>query len=190
MACGTDGEGRYHTLGGWGQVLGDEGSAYHMALQGMQAAIRAHEGLAAPTALKQRMMAHFRLSRMEDIIDIVYNPPAEKSRISAFAPDVEQAAAEGDKVARGIITETTQWLYRMSVAISNRCGTREIGYAGSVLEQSSMIREGLASKLRDDSILLRKPRLCPEIGALVGAFRESGTPLKQGIIDHLSEYKP
>jgi N-acetylglucosamine kinase-like BadF-type ATPase len=190
IACGLDGEGNYHSIGGWGQLLGDEGSAYHMALRGMQAAIHAHDGLKASTRLTEKLMRHFNLFRMTDIIDILYDPPLEKSRIAAFAPEVEKAADEGDDAARKILDEESEWLYALSVAITGRCGTHELGYAGSVLEQNRILRERLTTRLKERSITLQQPRFCPEMGALVGAFRESGIGLSKPIIDNLSEYKP
>ena len=70
MACGVDAEGTYHTAGGWGQVLGDEGSAYHLALNGIKAALRAFDEVSEPTQLTTRVMNYFNLTEMSDIIGL------------------------------------------------------------------------------------------------------------------------
>src|SRR5512147_2217855 len=44
-------DGRRVSLGGWGSLLGDEGSAYAAGLLGLRAAVRAFEGRAQPTGL-------------------------------------------------------------------------------------------------------------------------------------------
>jgi len=88
MACGIDEKSNYHTVGGWGQTLGDEGSAYHMALSGIKGALRAHDGIQEPTILMQKLMSFYSLNNMHEIIDKVYNPPVEKSFIAAFAIEV------------------------------------------------------------------------------------------------------
>ena len=126
MACGIDAGGVYHTAGGWGQVLGDEGSAYHMALEGIKAALRAYDGLSEPTQLSARVMKFFDLKKMSDIIDKIYNPPVEKSLIAAFAPEVEAAADEGDTVALQIIESEAEWLYKLALAITQNVKPRTL----------------------------------------------------------------
>ena len=103
MACGIDAGGVYHTAGGWGQVLGDEGSGYHMALEGIKATLHAYDGLSEPTKLSASVMKFFDLKKMSDIIDKIYNPPVEKSVIAAFAIEVETVADKGDTVALDIV---------------------------------------------------------------------------------------
>ena len=188
MACGIDNGGVYHTAGGWGQVLGDEGSAYHMALEGIKAALRAYDGLSEPTQLGARMMQFFELIKMSDIIDKIYNPPVEKSLIAAFAPEVETAADEGDTLALHIIESEAEWLYKLALAITSKCETQNLGYFGSVLMHNDRMRSKLSALLAKQSISLQVPGFKPEIGALIGAFRESGNKVTDSVIDNFSKY--
>jgi len=188
MACGIDAEGAYHTAGGWGQVLGDEGSAYHIALKGIHAALHAYDGLSEPTQLGTSVMKFFDLKKMHDIIDLIYNPPVEKSVIAAFAPEVNRAAEEGDPAALQILESEAEWLYKLALAITTRCKTQSLGYFGSVLKYNHRIRSKLSAMLEVQSIALQVPRFKPEIGALIGAFRESGKPVSDSVIDNLSKY--
>ncbi len=188
MACGIDAEGVYHTAGGWGQVLGDEGSAYHMALKGIKAALHAYDGLSEPTQLSARVMKFFDLGKMSDIIDKIYNPPVEKSAIAAFAPEVESAADEGDTVAMGILENEAVWLYKLALAITLKCKTQDLGYYGSVLKHNERIRSKLAALLAEQSISLQLPGFTPEIGALIGAFGESGNNVTDSVISNFSKY--
>ena len=187
MACGIDAEGIYHTAGGWGQVLGDEGSAYHMALEGIKAALRANDGVSEPTQLNGRVMKFFELKKLSDIIDKIYNPPVEKSVIAAFAPEVDIAADEGDAVALGIVESETEWLYKLSLAITGKCKTQNLGYYGSVLKHNDRIRSKLSALLAKHSISLQVPGFTPEIGALIGAFRESGNKLTDSVKSNFSK---
>jgi len=188
MACGIDARGEYHTAGGWGQVLGDEGSAYHMALKGINAALHAYDGLSGPTKLSARVMTFFKLKKMSDIIDKIYNPPVEKSLIAAFAPEVERAAEEGDTTALHILENEAEWLYKLALAITGKVKSQNLGYFGSVLDHNQRIRSRLSSLLEEQSISLQLPRFKPEIGALIGAFRESGNLVSDSVIDNLSKY--
>jgi N-acetylglucosamine kinase-like BadF-type ATPase len=189
MACGIDAGGAYHTAGGWGQLLGDEGSAYHMALKGIKATLRAYDGLSEPTQLSASVMKFFDLKKMSDIIDKIYNPPVEKSVIAAFATEVENAANKGDKVALNIIESEAEWLYKLALAITGKCNTQSLGYSGSVLRQNDRIRKRLSKKLADQNINLQAPKFNPEIGALIGAFRESGNRVTDSVINNFLKYR-
>jgi len=189
MACGIDTHGAYHTTGGWGQILGDEGSGYHMAQEGMKAALRAHDGMSEPTQLTTRLKRYFNLEKITDIIDRIYHPPVEKSVIAAFATEVECAAEEGDTVARSIVEGEAEWLYKLALAISLRCNTQNLGYYGSVLNRNKSILSLLNSRLKLHSIILQAPKFSPEIGALIGAFGEAGITLSETIFENLSNYK-
>jgi N-acetylglucosamine kinase-like BadF-type ATPase len=188
MACGIDAGGAYHTAGGWGQVLGDEGSAYHIALKGIHAALNAHDGLAEATKLSASVMKFFDLEKMSDLIDKIYNPPVEKSVIAAFAPEVDRAAEGGDPAALHILEDEAEWLYKLALAITTRCNTKSLGYFGSVLKNNHRIRSKLEAMLEVQSIALQLPQFKPEIGALIGAFRQSGNSLSDSVIDNLSKY--
>jgi len=188
MACGIDAEGVYHTAGGWGQVLGDEGSAYHMALKGIKAALQAYDGLSEPTQLSASVMKFFNLKKMSDIIDKIYNPPVEKSVIAAFAPDVDIAANEGDAVALSIVESEAKWLHKLALAITRKCKTQNLGYFGSVLKHNDRIHSKLSALLAEQSISLQLPEFTPEIGALIGAFRESGNNVTDSVISNFLKY--
>jgi N-acetylglucosamine kinase-like BadF-type ATPase len=189
MACGIDAGGVYHTAGGWGQVLGDEGSAYHMALNGIKAALHAFDGVLEPTQLGARVMKFFDLEKMSDIIDKIYNPPVEKSVIAAFAPEVERAADQGDALALGIIESEAEWLYKLALTITRKCETRNLGYYGSVLKHNERIRSKLSALLAKQSIRLQIPQFKPEIGALIGAFRESGNIITDSVKENFLKYR-
>jgi N-acetylglucosamine kinase-like BadF-type ATPase len=189
MACGIDTSGVYHTAGGWGQVLGDEGSGYHMAQEGMKAALSAYDGMSKPTQLTQRLIRYFNLKDVSDIIKKIYYPPVEKSVIAAFATEVEQAAVAGDEVAVKILEQEAEWLYKLALTICNACDTKKLGYFGSVLNRNETILLLLKTHLNTYDITLHTPLFSPEIGALIAAFREADIILSKTITDNFLKYK-
>jgi len=189
MACGIDENGVYHTAGGWGHVLGDEGSGYCIALEGIKAALRAHDGLIETTQLTTRLMRYFNLKTMAGLIDRIYNPAVEKSVIAGFAVEVAEAADKGDPLAKSILKDQADWLYKLALVITNKCKTKNLGYYGSVLTKNEMIRSELLAKLTGQAITLQAPQFKPEIGALISAFYELGNKLSVSVINNLKEYK-
>lgn len=185
MACGLDNLGRYFTSGGWGQTLGDEGSGYHLALMGIQAALRGFDGVSEPTVLTEKVMDFFRLNTMTEIIDLFYNPPPEKSKIAAFAPEVERSAVQGDLVAQQILDEEIEWLRKIAVSITLKCNVNRIGMYGSMLVKSPVVGKRLGERLLQGGIEAGYPRFRPETGALFGAFRLLGIPLTPEVLSRL-----
>lgn len=97
-------------FGGWGALLGDEGSGYALGLAGLRAAVRACEGRAeAPTALYPAIRQHFGLSEAtfrEDLVALAYHKPLSRPEIGALAPLVARLAAEGDALAAKLTAQT------------------------------------------------------------------------------------
>lgn len=189
MACGIDVNGVYHTAGGWGQTLGDEGSAYSIGLKGIKAALRAHDGLIKPTELTSRLMHFYHLKKMSDLIDIIYNPKIKKSVIADFAVEVAEAARTQDKHAENILKNQTDWLMKLALVITKKCKTKNLGYYGSVLTKNETVRNRLAKKLAKVSINFQIPIFKPEIGALAGAFYEQGYEITDTIKNNFRKYK-
>lgn len=185
MACGIDKNGTYRTAGGWGQTLGDEGSGYHLALMGIQAALRGYDGVTAATGLTGSLVRFYGLSEMSEIIDLFYNPPIEKSRIASFATEVERVALGGDEVAMQILEEEIAWLARLAMAITRKCDVTSLGLCGSMLTRSPVIGSRLTEILKIEGITARVPEFKPETGALFGAFQLLGLPVTESVLSNL-----
>jgi|YNPNPStandDraft_1061719.scaffolds.fasta_scaffold37224_2 N-acetylglucosamine kinase-like BadF-type ATPase len=94
--------GRSHHVGGWGANLGDEGSAYDIGLRGLKAAIQASDGRGPQTVLQERVMQHFGLRHLRELVPRVHLNPTARPDVAGFAPVVMQAAVEGDAAAQAI----------------------------------------------------------------------------------------
>jgi N-acetylglucosamine kinase-like BadF-type ATPase len=100
---GQNQQGKTKRVGGWGYLLGDEGSGYNIAIRGLQAALKAYDGRLPPTDLIKRFQTHLGLDQIENIIEVVYRQGWTVAEIAALAPIVDQAAVEGDRIAQEII---------------------------------------------------------------------------------------
>ena len=187
MACAVDHEKKYYTSGGWGQTLGDEGSGYHLGLMGIRAALQYHDQMAPPTVLLEFLKDFYKINRLSDMIELVYNPPIEKSRIAAFAVEVEKAALLNDEVSIHLIDNEVDWLFRLAQSILEKSGVTRLGLYGSMLVKSQMIGRQLTSRYSGFGIEVSYPRFKPEIGALFGAFSNENIPINVEIINNLSK---
>jgi N-acetylglucosamine kinase len=90
--------------GGWGYVLGDEGSGYWIGRQALRAVVRQADGRGRPTALTAHVLAHFGVTRAQELVYAIYHRNLRPSAIAAVTRAVQQAADEGDEVALSILS--------------------------------------------------------------------------------------
>lgn len=103
IAFGRDAGGRSARAGGWGYVLGDEGSGYWLGRNALRAVVRAADGRGQPTLLTARVLAHYGAARPQDLVRAIAGSGSRPSVIAQLAQTVGAAAAEGDAVARHLI---------------------------------------------------------------------------------------
>jgi len=102
MAFARGPDGRTARSGGWGHLLGDEGSGYAIAVAGLRAVARAADGRGPATVLADRLPAAHGLARPEELVTVVYRD-CDRAAVAALAPLVLAAAEEGDAVAAEIV---------------------------------------------------------------------------------------
>lgn len=100
--------GRTERVGGWGYLLGDEGSGFRLGQRGLQAVVAMIDGGPA-TTLREALAARFQLATPQALIQAVYN---DHWPLQQMAPVVLEAAAAGDPVARQLVAEETHALVR------------------------------------------------------------------------------
>src|SRR6185437_6227673 len=72
IAVGRNAAGVAARVGGWGHLLGEEGSGYAIGSAALNAAVRAADGRGEPTSLLQRILATWGLSAAPELIPYVY----------------------------------------------------------------------------------------------------------------------
>jgi N-acetylglucosamine kinase-like BadF-type ATPase len=108
---GVNSRGAAWRCGGWGHIVGDEGSGYLIAVNAIRAVLAYRDGRNDWTELIPRLLDFYRLRQIEDIKPIIYRD-FDKARIASFAEQVAEAADEGDDMATGIFLEAAADLAR------------------------------------------------------------------------------
>jgi N-acetylglucosamine kinase len=103
------------TLGGWGSLLGDEGSAYDVALLALRAAVRAWEGRGLPTKLVDAARAYFGVQDLHELIPLFYQKGVPRHQLAGFARKVVQTAKQRDEIAWQILRSRGEWLARDAI---------------------------------------------------------------------------
>ncbi len=141
-------DGRLLRTGGWGALLGDEGSGYAIAAAALRACARAVDCVAANTVLVEQLPAAAGLNAFEDFVH--WSATATKKEIAALTPVVAAAAEEGDIAARSCIEEEARRLAALAQVAQERLelenGARLFEY-GALLEHCAPFRNAFREAL-------------------------------------------
>jgi N-acetylglucosamine kinase-like BadF-type ATPase len=89
--------------GGWGHIIGDEGSGYWIGRQALSAVVRAVDGRGPVTRLTGDVLAHFGIEDISGLPRIVYDLDLPRMSVAALGPVVQHASGLGDPVATDIL---------------------------------------------------------------------------------------
>ncbi len=149
IAYGRNREGRAARAGGWGYLLGDEGSGYWLGRQALRAVVRSADGRGPHTQLTARVLAHFGVARSQDLVREIYRGTFEPATVAAIAPQVEAAAAEGDETALYLIDTGARelGLAALSVCHMLRLSHGPVILAGGMFKAAPRMRQRVAAHL-------------------------------------------
>ncbi len=172
IALGRASDGRTARVGGWGWLLGDEGSGFWIGLRALQAVARADDGRGPRTVLTEAVLARWGLSAPEGLMEAAYRTPFPRAEVAALAGVVEAAAGEGDATAQGIVREAGQELALAAAAVARRLGLEGSvpgALAGGVLVQGRAVREAMLAAVIDRGLVFEPVQLVdePAKGAVV-----------------------
>ena len=119
IALGRDARGVSARSGGWGHIIGDEGSGFDLGRRCLQAVARATDGRGQATLLVEMFLRDWRLDDASDMIGRVYSG-IDKATIAALSALVFAAAKDGDEVACGMVEDAARELALVTVAVKNR----------------------------------------------------------------------
>ncbi|WP_414619400.1 N-acetylglucosamine kinase [Calothrix sp. CCY 0018] len=149
IVFGRNYQGETKRVGGCGYILGDEGGAYKIAVAGMQAALKAHDGRLVYTSLIEDFKSYFDLNNIEELIEVIYRSGLGVKEIAALAPIVDNAAFLGDEVANNIIDDAVNELVKATVTVINEIFVEgefvEVVTTGSVWKSKSKMWERFVS---------------------------------------------
>jgi N-acetylglucosamine kinase-like BadF-type ATPase len=137
--------------GGWGYVLGDEGSGYWIGRAAVRAVLREADQRGPKTALTRLLLAHFGIARVQALLHEVYYGDLRPSAIGALAPSVEAAFREGDSVAIGILRGAANELEGSGLSVARRLGLLGAPFSfilsGGIFRAVPWLREELERRL-------------------------------------------
>lgn len=192
IAHGRTHEGKIVRVGGWGHLLGDEGSGYHLAKQALNAALKDWDGRGESTRLRALFEKRFNVASLELIVTQVYDPGFDRGHVAQLAPLVFAAAEEGDRVAQNLVEETGMALGELVAAALKQfeAGARvPIALLGKLFHRSEALLPAFWKTLREQQarLQLTAPRFEPMIGAALLALQAHARDLEPSFWEKLAQ---
>jgi N-acetylglucosamine kinase-like BadF-type ATPase len=169
---GKDDKGVIHRVGGFGRLIGDEGSGYSIGRKALNAVSKASDGRGEETLISELLNAKMNSGLSTSIINRVYK---EKLDVASVAKIVIEAAEEGDAIAEDILDEEADELVLHIKSLINKIQTNNlnVAFSGSLIDNKNFYSDLLKQKIKSTlpNIKVVKPALPPVSGAILFAKR-------------------
>ncbi|MBV8152680.1 MAG: hypothetical protein JO101_12335 [Candidatus Eremiobacteraeota bacterium] len=178
VAHGRAPSGETVTLGGWGYLFGDEGSAFAIARRALSAAMGADDhGLQIPLA--DAALKHFSSPDLRALARTLYSGVLNRARIATFAGTVIDIGLGGEFYAREIVDHAvgalSQLAWTTAFRLKQSSEAISISLCGGLFANErfrSAVEAAIRGTLPKATLVM--PRYSPPAGALLLAYQEAG----------------
>lgn len=180
VAFGMHESGERFRAGGWGSVLGDEGSGFDIGMRAMKAVLRDFDGRGPATRMASGIFEFFQVSGPAELYERSYRPGFRKDQVAALVPLVVEAARQGDAVAAGILAAAGKELGAAAAAVLRRLSesgkTFPVTYSGGVFGAGALILESFTAEVHRHfpQVTVQPAAYPPVYGAVLLALRQVG----------------
>jgi N-acetylglucosamine kinase len=182
VAFGRNATGEESRAGGWGPTLGDEGSGFWIAREGLSAIVRAHDNRGFETAMSDLLCNEYDMCSPDDLPRFVYATTTHADDIARYGKLVFEAAQNGDDVARDILAARGAELAECVLAVARKLHMTDtefaVAYVGGAFHAGDLLLNPMRLRLNRDArgASLMPPREEPVMGAARMAMEAARAP--------------
>jgi N-acetylglucosamine kinase-like BadF-type ATPase len=171
IAFGRNRRGEEARAGGWGRIIGDEGSGYHIARAGLAAVARAYDGRGPQTLITDLLIKTTGIATPADLHRLIYYPFVNNLHIANYSKLVVEAAYQTDSVACKILAHAGEELGLAVTAVIKRLGMQTevfpVAYVGGTFQAGHLLINRMESVIKEmaPAMKLQLPLESPAVGA-------------------------
>lgn len=138
-------------VGGWGHIVGDEGSGYWLTVQAIKAVMREFDGRGGKTCLTELLLSQLDCKSPPELITLIHGD-FNKSQLAAMAYLLDIAAKGGDEAAVSILNQGGELLMEMlssAVKVAAFEGEFAVIFIGGVLQKSERMNEKIQAAIKE-----------------------------------------
>ena len=154
--------------GGWGNLLGDEGSGYKISIDAIKRMIFEEENSLPKSELTTRIMKRLGAKSIGEVVTFVYS--STKDEIASLAEVVSILGEEGNKIAEEILVNEGVDLAKtvMNVYRKLKFESCSIALVGGVIRKAKILRKSFEKYLRENIVI--EDIVDDEISPTMGAY--------------------
>jgi len=158
---------------GLGHILADQGGGYYLGHRCLNAAAKSFDGRGPKTSLEQRVVKHFKVKNIREVVGKIYYKNFGKDDIAKLAKYVEDEAIKGDKVAIQLAKDAAEELAQIVKAIGsklkfNRNKEFDLVMIGGVLQKDPIVTKQF--KIEVEKIYPKVTFISPAHSPVIGAI--------------------
>lgn len=155
--------------GGWGHLLGDEGSAYDIAIKACKQITYEADTGSPYSPLSIALMEKLQIQEAEQLKNYIYHSP--KSDIASLSYVVDALANQNDEQSLSLLKTAGEHLANQTIMLINKLQLIKpysIGYKGSMLEKNEYVQRSFITTLKEklEDIKMIQEADAPAIGAV------------------------
>jgi len=152
IVLGKNQQGESFRAGGWGSVLGDEGSGYALGMGALKLLTHFADGREKQSPLNDRIFARLGIVHATEIVALLHEDKLDKSMIANLAIEVLHAHGLGDMYASSLINDQAGQLASCVGAVHKQMNLKDemvpLTLAGSLICKSDVFRQAFLEHLQ------------------------------------------
>ncbi|MBC8183988.1 hypothetical protein H8E88_23075 [candidate division KSB1 bacterium] len=191
ICFGSNQDGNVVRSGGWGYLLGDEGSGFYIGREAIIAALKDYDGRGEKTKLKEELKQRFELDSIDKIIPLIYKNEIDRVAIANIAPLVFELAKGGDLISEEIIRKAGFEMGLLAKTVADQLGfsgeETNVALIGSIFKQKDMLVNQISKELFEISwnVTIVEPRFQPTFGAALMGLKKQNVHIDEVLLSNL-----
>lgn len=135
--------------GGWGNLLGDEGSGYHIAIEALRKMVNDKDNGLEMSELSKALLKQLNIDNIPSAVKFVYS--SNKGDVAALVPMIVKKAKGGERNAVELLQQAGKDLAEVTYKVYNLLGIKgkvKLAVKGSIITKIHMVKDSFIENIK------------------------------------------